>query len=346
MKKLILLALMVCAGALHAQTTFRAMSYNVENLFDCLHDSLKDDYQYLPDSKYQWTESRYRDKLDRIAEVIVASSITNKREAHLPDLVALCEVENDHCLTDLTRHSKLAGNAAMNAYEYVMTDSPDRRGVDVALLYQPGSFQLLDTQSIRVPFDELHRKPTRDILHVTGRVQSGDTLDVFVCHAPSRAGGQEASEFYRLFVCGQLRYTADSVMLHRQHPNVLIMGDFNDYPDNRSVHDVLGARQPDKDKKAIQPYRLYNLMAGREGGSYRYKGEWNTLDHIIVSGYLLLGHKPLRTSYDRAQFLRHPFLLEEDEKYGGDTPFRTYYGPRYHGGYSDHLPVCVDFLLP
>jgi predicted extracellular nuclease len=328
---------------LQAQTTFRAMSYNVENLFDCQHDSLKDDYQYLPDSKYQWTESRYRAKLDCIATTIAASAVTTKKETHLPDLVALCEVENDHCLTDLTRHSKLSGNAAQNAYEYVMTDSPDKRGVDVALLYQPGSFQLISKQCVRVPYEEVNRKPTRDILHVTGRVQSGDTLDVFVCHMPSRAGGQEKSEFYRLFACSLLRTTVDSVLMERQHPNALIMGDFNDYPDDRSIRVVLGARQPEKGK--IQPYRLYNLMAGREGGTYRYRGEWNSLDHIIVSGYLLQGHKPIQTSYDKAQILRHAFLLEEDTKYGGDTPFRTYFGPRYHGGYSDHLPVCVDFQI-
>jgi predicted extracellular nuclease len=342
MKKLMILCALLCTLTLQAQTVFRAMSYNVENLFDCQHDSLKDDYQYLPDSKYNWTEARYREKLDHIAEVIAASAVTTKKEVHLPDLVALCEVENDHCLTDLTAHSKLSGNRQTNAYEYVMTDSPDKRGVDVALLYQPGSFRLIDKQCVRIPYEEVNRKPTRDILYVTGCVQSGDTLDVFVCHMPSRAGGQQQSEFYRLFACGILHYTVDSVMMQRSHPNVLIMGDFNDYPDDRSIHDVLGARIP---KGKIEPHRLYNLMAGRKGGTYRYRGEWNSLDHLIVSGYLLQGHRAIQTSYDRAQILRHDFLLEEDTKYGGDIPYRTYYGPKYHGGYSDHLPVCVDFQV-
>jgi endonuclease/exonuclease/phosphatase family metal-dependent hydrolase len=120
------------------------------------------------------------------------------------------------------------------------------------------------------------------------------------------------------------------------------MGDFNDYPDDRSIHDVLGAREP---QGSLEPHRLYNLMAGRQDGTYRYRGEWGVLDHIIVSGYLLQGHKSIQTSKEKAQILRHPFLLEEDKKYGGEIPFRTYYGPNYHGGYSDHLPVCVDFQV-
>jgi predicted extracellular nuclease len=343
MKKWIfpVLALLMGSASLHGQSTFRAMSYNVENLFDCQHDSLKDDYQYLPEGDYGWNEARYREKLTHIAEAIAASAVTTKREAHLPDIVALCEVENEHCLTDLVAHSKLAAHQAPT-YEFAMTDSPDKRGVDVALLYQRGSFLPLHTQSIRIPYEEVHRKPTRDILHVAGRVQSGDTLDVFVCHMPSRSGGQAQSEFYRLFACGILHYNVDSVMRQRSHPNVLIMGDFNDYPTDRSIREVLGAREP---KGQIEPLRLYNLMAGREGGTYRYRGEWDSLDHLIVSGYLLQGHRALSTSYNAAQILRHSFLLEEDQKYGGETPYRTYYGPRYHGGYSDHLPICVDFKV-
>jgi predicted extracellular nuclease len=333
-----ILCALLCTLTLQAQTVFRAMSYNVENLFDCQHDSLKDDLQYLPDSKYGWTEPRYRDKLKRIAQVIAATAVDTLNQTHMPDLVALCEVENDHCLTDLVKQSTLRAAG----YEYVMTDSPDARGVDVALLYQPGSFRLIGTQHIRIPYEEVQRKPTRDILHATGVVQSGDTLDVFVCHMPSRAGGQQKSEFYRLFTSGILRFKADSVQMERQHPNVLIMGDFNDYPDDRAIHDVLGARKPEG---TISAHRYYNLMAGRKDGSYRFHGEWGSLDHLIVSGTLLQGCGGLSTRYEQARVLNYDFLLEEDTRYGGQIPSRTYLGPKYHGGYSDHLPVCVDFLI-
>lgn len=173
----------VCTG------TVRVMFYNVENLFDCQHDTLKNDYEFLPDAPKGWTQARYHDKLARIAKVIIATG-----EENVPDLVGLCEVENDHCLKDLTENSPLREAG----YRYVMTDSPDERGIDVALLYQRGTFKLVGKNCISVPYKEIERRPTRDILHVTGQVASGDTLDVFVCHMPSRAGGEEKSEPYRL----------------------------------------------------------------------------------------------------------------------------------------------------
>lgn len=316
-----------------SQESFRVMFYNVENLFDCQHDTLKNDYEFLPDAPKGWTYARYMDKLTKIAKVIVATGSEN-----VPDLVGLCEVENDHCLKDLTENSPLREAG----YRYVMTESPDERGIDVALLYQRGSFKLLDTSSVSIPSEEINRHPTRDILHVMGQVVSGDTLDVFVCHMPSRSGGEEVSEPYRLFTAGILRAAADSVMNVRRHPNVLIMGDFNDYPDNKSIASVLGAVAP---KGEVQPHTLYNLMDGREEGTYRYRGEWGVLDQLIVSGFLLQGHKGLRTSYDKAQIARHSFLLEEDDRYGGYVPMRTYYGKKYHEGYSDHLPVYVDLEI-
>lgn len=334
MRKIILFLCVCCLlGTAYAQEPFRVMFYNVENLFDCQHDSLKNDYEFLPDAPKGWTLARYNDKLAKIAKVIVATGDKN-----VPDLVGLCEVENDHCLTDLTEHSPLREAD----YRYVMTNSPDQRGIDVALLYQRGSFKLLGQNSIRIPYEEVKRTPTRDILHVMGQVLSGDTLDVFVCHMPSRSGGEEQSEPYRLFTAQILNTNVDSIMATRQHPNVLIMGDFNDYPTNKSIAEVLGAVAPQGE---VQPKKLYNLMDGRKEGTYRYRGEWGVLDQLIVSGFLLQGHDGMRTSYDKAQILKHPFLLEEDNKYGGDIPFRTYWGAKYHGGFSDHLPVCVDFEI-
>ncbi len=334
MKRLFALLCVCClVGAAYAQEPFRAMFYNVENLFDCNDDSLKNDEEFLPDAPKAWTKARYYDKLEKIAKVIAAAG-----KGQMPDLVGLCEVENDTCLIDLTEHSPLREAG----YRYVMTDSPDERGIDVALLYQRGSFKLLGKNSIPIPHGVLGKRPTRDILHVMGQVLSGDTLDVFVCHMPSRSGGEERSEPYRLATAQMLKVVTDLVMGMRQHPNVLIMGDFNDYPTNRSIAKVLGAVAP---KDEVLPCRLYNLMDGRKEGTYRYRGEWGILDHLIVSGHLLLGNDGMRTSYDQAQILRLPFLLEEDDRYGGDIPSRTYFGKKYHGGYSDHLPVCVDFLI-
>lgn len=186
-----------------AQHTFRVMEYNVENLFDCRHDSLKQDTEFLPGSVRNWTYARFQDKLNKIGKVILAVG-----KEQVPDLVGLCEVENDYCLKSLTGYSPLREAG----YKYVMTSSPDERGIDVALLYQPASFRLLTSQQIRIPSDSLGMRPTRDILYASGRVASGDTLDVFVCHLPSRVGGAQKTDAYRLWVARRVRQAADSVI--------------------------------------------------------------------------------------------------------------------------------------
>ena len=316
-----------------AQQEFRVLEYNVENLFDCQDDTLKNDEEFLPTGPRTWTPARFQDKLNHIAKVILASSGNQ-----VPDLVGLCEVENDYCIEQLVGNSPLKDAG----YQFAMTNSPDQRGIDVVLLYQPATFRHLSTQTIRIDSEKLQARPTRDILHVSGRIISGDTLDVFVCHMPSRSGGQKKSEPYRMFACGYLREAADSVMAQRQHPNVIIMGDFNDYPNNRSIKDVVGASKPGHQ---VETRRLYNLMDGKEGGTYRYRGEWGTLDQMIVNGHMMDGNGSVTVEYKDAEILKYPFLLEEDDRYGGDTPSRTYWGKKYHGGFSDHLPVLLTFKI-
>ena len=308
-----------------AQESFRVLFWNVENLFDCKDNPQKNDNEYLPEATRHWTYFRYRDKLKNLAKGIIASG-----NDYVPDLVGLCEVENDSCLYDLTRRSPLKEAD----YRYVMTDSPDMRGIDVALLYQRGSFKLVQHQSIRIPSEQIGHAPTRDILHVTGKLISGDSLDVFVCHMPSRSGGQAMSEPYRIFTAERLKQVVDSVMHVRRNPNIIVMGDFNDYPTDRSMKEVLGADG-----------KLRNLMKGKKEGTYRYRGEWGILDHFLVSENLLGKKGSIRTSRKKAQILRHEFLLEEDENYGGDKPFRTYNGMRYQGGFSDHLPIALDLQI-
>lgn len=333
---------------LHGQTekdtlAFRIISYNVENLFDCRHDTLKNDYEFLPDGMRHWNYTKYRKKLDAIARVIIAVGGWTP-----PAIVALCEVENDSVLRDLTQRSVLREAG----YRYVMTNSPDQRGIDVALLYQREMFKLLSYQSIPIPGSVGKKKfrPTRDILHVSGLLLNKDTLDVFVTHFPSRSGGAKESEPYRLLAARQLKIAADSVYIHRHHPQILIMGDFNDYPDNESVEEVMAAKAPPQDKNSLQPQGLYHLLARKAAtrknfGSYKYQGEWGLLDHIIVSGTLLQPTSHLYTNDNKADVFSLPFLLTEDKKYGGKQPFRTFYGMKYQAGYSDHLPVWAEFRL-
>lgn len=335
---LFILALLLSGGQIFAQKSFRVMFYNVENLFDCRHDTLKNDYEFLPNSMRAWHYGKYKQKITNISKVITAVGEWNP-----PALVGLCEVENDSVLTNLVRYSPLK----KFGYRYIITHSCDERGIDVALLYQRGSFRLIEHDSIRIIFPDKHQRATRDILHVAGQVINGDTLDVFVCHMPSRTGGEKESEPSRILAASFLKHYSDSLFLVRIHPNILIMGDFNDYPHNKSISEVLGAKAP---STKSDDRKLYNLLAEREKnktfGSYKYQGEWNILDQLIVSGFLLNNKEGLFTSEKQAGICNQPFLLEEDEKYSGVKPFRTYYGMKYQGGYSDHLPVFLDFTLP
>ncbi len=331
--------LLLIATNLKAQerTSFRLMFWNVENLFDCKHDTLKNDKEFLPTSMRAWNYGRYKKKLANVARTITAIG----EWAH-PLLIGMCEVENDSVLRDITLYSPLK----KENYQYVMTNSPDRRGIDVALLYQRGSFKLLDWEPLHISLPGKHSYPTRDILHVTGRIINGDTLDVFVVHLPSRLGGQKASEPNRVCVAERIKAAVDSLFLVRTQPKIIIMGDFNDYPENKSISEVLEAVAPPNHP---EPHHLYNLLASkakdRNFGSYKYKGEWNLLDQLIVSGTLLSPDSRFYTNETKAHVARLPFLLIEDEKYGGEQPFRTYNGIRYQGGFSDHLPVYVDFSV-
>ena len=332
---------------------FRVMSWNVENLFDTHHDTLKNDNEFLPDAIRHWNYTKYKKKLADMARVITAVGEWNP-----PALVGLCEVENDSVLRDLTRRSPLKELS----YRYVMTSSPDLRGIDVALLYQRDLFKLLSFRSIPVPSFKHHR-PTRDLLHVSGLLLTGDTLDVFVCHLPSRSGGAKESEPYRLYAAQILRTEVDHILNIRSHPQVIIMGDFNDYPTNQSIQKVLEAEAPpittqdpastlnSTNRSTIVPssLKLYHLLArkakSKSFGSYKYRGEWGLLDHLIVSGTLLNQSSHFFTSEERANVCLLPFLVKDDEKYGDKEPFRTYKGMKYQGGISDHLPVYADFEL-
>ena len=288
---------------------------NCENMFDCQHDSLKDDVEWMPDGKRKWTPARYWRKLNHIGQEILSC-----QQEGVPDLVALVEVENDSCLFDLTRRSLLRGAG----YEYLMTQSPDVRGIDVALLYQPMAFRPICYDYLDVkPLEGM--RPTRDILYVKGETLKGDTLHIFVVHAPSRFGGEKHSRPNRQLV-------ADRVMgVVRQLPaeaKVIIVGDFND-----------GAADPSL--RFMEKGGMHNVTAKATGAhgakaTYRYQGVWQSIDHVFVS-------TALADCIDKAFINDAPFLLEEDKKYGGVKPLRTFNGYRYQRGFSDHLPLVVRF---
>lgn len=319
---------------------FTFVELNCENLFDCRHDSLKNDTEFLPDGSYHWTRTRYWRKLNRVGQTIIAcgekqGGVLQGRELkdvdymkgrswQLPDMVALCEVENDSVLHDLTRRSLLR-NAR---YEYVMTNSPDERGIDVALVYSPFSFRLINSHSVRVePIRNM--RPTRDILYASGIIASGDTLHVVVAHLPSRRGGEQQSRPFRMAAASKVAEVIDSIYNNvSKDAKIIIAGDFNDYSQSASVRLLCSSRMKDISAKAT----------GHNGakGTYRYQGEWGSLDHILVSESLV-------ASVANCYIYDAPFLIEPDDKYGGVKPRRNYLGPRYLNGFSDHLPLVATF---
>ena len=303
-----------------AQSRLTIVELNTENLFDTRHDTLKNDYEFLPDSPRHWTRTKYWQKLNRIGQTIIACGEDSSGWT-LPDIVGLCEVENDSVLFDLTRRSLLR----KARYEYVMTASNDTRGIDVALLYSPFSFRLIKADTIRViPMKEM--RPTRDILHAEGEIESGDTLHVFLLHAPSRMGGELYSRPFRKHVMEQLCNVIDSLRRQYVEPKLLVMGDFNDYADSPSL-------------QLAYEHGLINVSAEAHGcngakGTYRYHGVWGSLDQILVS-------ENLRSWVIDCRINDARFLLEEDTKYGGVKPRRNYNGMRFNNGFSDHLPLVL-----
>jgi predicted extracellular nuclease len=297
--------------------------YNVENIFDIVNDPQTNDDDFTPQGKLEWTEDRYKMKLNRIAEVMM------KMNSGLPDVIGLCEVENRKVLEDLIALPELKGAN----YKIIHKDSPDERGIDVALLYKSSIIKEEEAEFLRVSIPEDPNERTRDILKA--RLKMGDeSVYFFVNHWPSRSGGQMESEFKRVAAAGILKSEVEP--LEKSGSKVIIMGDFNDHPDNKSIVEVLKAG-------TNLESGLYNLAAEshKNGvGSYWYKGEWGALDQFIVTNTLLTASKGWMTSVSDFRFVKDPSILFTDNK-GVARPNRTYAGDDYKGGYSDHLPIVL-----
>lgn len=337
-----LLTFLLSTECSYGAERFRVVSYNVENLFDTIKAPGKNDNEFLPGSKRYWNRKKYYTKLNNLSKVI-----SGVGEWQPPALIGMCEVENEIVLDDLTKHTPLREQG----YRFVVTDCADERGIDVALLYQRDQFHLLGYESYPVRFRS-PKKKTRDILHVYGNLKNKDTLDVFVCHYPSRRGGTKASEPDRMRVSEVLLQKIDSLQKIRKKASVIIMGDFNDEPLDNSIKVALRTQSVSNyvtnTKKNYQT-GLYNLFEPFEKkertGSYKYKGDWNMFDQIMVSGNLLHSPNGFFTQAKDCRIYDADFILTEDKTNGGKRPKRTFYGMKYEGGFSDHLPVYADFYL-
>jgi len=304
-----------------AKVTYRIGFYNVENLFDTIDSPLRNDDEFLPNTKKNWNTERYQKKLNDLAKIISAMGT--------PTILGLSEVENRAVCQDLADTDALREAGYITVHQ----QSPDFRGIDVALLVQKDKFRLVTSDLIRIDFPAniVEDYTTRDILYVRGILDGKTELHIFVNHWPSRYGGVKASEPKRVYVAQQLKKYADKILANNPNANIILMGDFNDETDNKSVAVELGNT-------------FHNCMAALDQagkGTYNYRGNWNMLDHILVSKALQTGKNGLTAS--EGTIFREEWMMYQSKK-NGATPNRTYGGPNYYGGFSDHLPVYVDLF--
>lgn len=318
----------VTAEAQTNKKSFRIVKYNVENFFDLVDDPLTNDEEYLPGGYRGWNMTKYMHKQRSIAKVV--SSIG---EWNPPAIVGMSEVESIIAMTDLTEKSPLKNLG----YKFIQYESPDPRGIDVVLMYDPKQFKPSHQEAIPI---DLFR--TRDILYVKGNIPNKEELHVFVCHFPSRYGGELESEFRREYVAEILRNKVDQLFAEEENPNIFIMGDFNDYPTNNSMLKSLRAHPLEGEIKHKSLYNMAYKSQVTGKGSYKFHGEWGMLDQMIVSGNMLYNENSISTTQDDFKIFSAEYLLENDESFLGEIPYRTYIGMRYHGGFSDHLPVYID----
>ncbi len=303
--------------------------YNVENLFDTIDNPLTKDDEFTPESEKAWTAMRYEKKLNDLAHGI------SMMGDELPGFVGLCEVENIQVVKDLVDTETLKPGK----YRVIHSESPDQRGIDVAFIYRKGYFKPKNVNMIRVDLG-MEERPTRDIMYIKGLIKGKTELHIFINHWPSRSGGVKASDIKRAKAARALAQHIDSLLLYEPNTAVICMGDFNDYPTDESVREILGASSVNDDSK------LVNLMydeAGSNMGSYNFKGQWGFLDQIIVSPILVNEKLPLiKSGSTGAKF--DSTMTYTNRKSGEMSPNRTYGGPNYYGGFSDHFPVASSLL--
>ncbi len=322
--------------------------YNVENLFDTVHDRGKNDQAFTPGGENAWTEDKYEKKLSNIATVIRAMSEKNGR---WHTLLGMAEVENDRVLEDLVARSEIAEAG----YKFVHEEGPDVRGIDCALLYRPDQFKLLETKTLPYDFNtkrgivfektpqEQREFKTRDVLCVRGEL-AGEPLAIYVCHWPSRSG--DKGEDLR---CRASEIVHDDILaLEKRHPgiNVIVMGDMNDNPEDLCMSGFLHGRETIEEMGAGDLFSPFLRMHKDGFGSQEYHGDWNIFDCIFVNGALtdteaqgslhILRSDPFHYGY----VFNPPFLTQQDGRYAG-TPFRTFSGGQFIEGYSDHYPTYI-----
>lgn len=297
--------------------------YNVENLFDTKDDPKRLDDDFTPQGKKQWTHLKYRKKIRKIAKVIskIGADVTHSP----PSLIGLAEVENATVLKDLTAEKKLQ----KHHYGYVHRESPDERGIDVALLYKKSDFTVIEVRAIAVLLETRPgvRDYTRDILYVKGTLKSQE-VHLLINHWPSKRSGASETEHKRISAARRNREVIQSILDKNPEARIIVMGDFNDGPQDVSVRDHL---------VKTDFYNPMVYLGTRYEGSLNHRWQWYMYDQIILSNsFMRLHNNPL--TYSSSGIFNKAFLANPKGKFK-TFPLRTYGGDTYLGGYSDHFPV-------
>lgn len=305
------------------ENTLTVAFYNVENLFDTKDDPNTLDDDFTTDGKKRWGYKWYKKKIKRLSSVI--SQLGIHRSKFPPAIVGLVEVENAKVVADLVNSSSLRGHH----YDYVHYDSPDERGIDVALMYHKQVFELIASEAFPVYLEneEGERDYTRDILKVSGYLK-GELIHILVNHWSSRREGATATEHKRITAAETARTIVSSISDKELNPKIIIMGDFNDDPTNKSVQEYLV-----KDDF----FNPMEALLEKGIGTLTYNGNWNLFDQIIFSKNFLEKNKGT-LYFERAEVFQKKWMRVFKGKLK-DSPFRTYIGKWYQGGFSDHFPV-------
>ena len=335
---LTLLLMLGTASARAGQKKFAVYGigfYNLENLFDTCHDAGKNDYEFLPDGTFKWTQEKYTHKLANMARVLSEMG-TDKLPGVGCAAIGVAEVENERCLTDLCNQAPLKSRG----YRFVHEEGPDQRGIDCALLYNPSLFTVRSTRLVpyiySLPQDSL--RATRGFFVVSGTM-ADEHVTIIVNHLPSRG----ASSFYREEGAAQLKAVKDSVIAADAAVKVIVMGDMNDDPQDKSMAECLSAKRKISEVGEGDMYNPWWDVLASGTGTLTYKGAWNLFDQIILSPSLLdLGKKKDYTSLKlfSHQIFRRDYLIQQEGPYKG-SPLRTHGGGVWLNGYSDHLPTIV-----
>lgn len=331
----ILILVMLNASAQERKVARHAVCfYNLENLFDTEHDEGKNDYDFLPDGSYHWTQQKYEHKLANMAKVIC--ELGTDMLPYGASIIGVSEVENDHVMEDLVNQP----NMKQRGYKFIHLEGPDKRGVDCALIYNPKAFKVEKYFHKQYVYEngDTARK-TRPFLCVQGKL-AGDNLTVIVCHWPSRG----AEGIFREYGGRQVRQMTDSIAAADPTQHIIVMGDMNDDPDNNSMAKCLGARRKIKD---MGPGDFYNpwwdVLRSRGQGTLAYQGAWNLFDQIVMSKNIVEEYKtklPSQLTLLNYHIFKRDYMVQQEGKYKG-TPKRTTASGVWMDGFSDHLPTCV-----